>query len=75
MALLYSGQIVLQYLNHNGNPTNMHNGAMKGVAGICSPDGRILGLMPHPERSGLNVFKNVPGNKNFPIFDGAATAF
>jgi len=44
------------------------------VAGICSPDGRILGLMPHPERSGLQVFKNVPGNKHLSVFDGAAQA-
>lgn len=75
LKLLHGGQIVLQYLDADGNPTNAYNGSAHGVAGICSPDGRILGLMPHPERSGLNVFKNVPGNKNFPIFDGAATAF
>ena len=31
--------------------------------------------MPHPERSGLNVFKNVPGNKHLGLFDGAAKAF
>jgi len=26
------------------------NGAMGDVAGICDPTGRVLGLMPHPER-------------------------
>jgi hypothetical protein len=26
--------------------------------------------MPHPERTGLNVFKNVPGNHDMPIFEG-----
>lgn len=31
--------------------------------------------MPHPERSGLNVFKNVPGNKHLGLFDGAAEAY
>ena len=30
-----------------GNP----NGALAGIAGICSPDGRIAGLMPHPEHA------------------------
>lgn len=25
------------------------NGAVNAIAGICSPSGRILGLMPHPE--------------------------
>lgn len=72
--LLSGWQIVLQYLDEDGNPTNRYNGSENGVAGICSPDGRILGLMPHPERSGLNVFKNVPGNKHLGVFDGAADA-
>lgn len=31
--------------------------------------------MPHPERSGLGVFKNVPGNKHLGVFDGAAEAY
>jgi phosphoribosylformylglycinamidine synthase len=26
------------------------NGSMADVAGICDPTGRVLGLMPHPER-------------------------
>jgi phosphoribosylformylglycinamidine (FGAM) synthase-like amidotransferase family enzyme len=37
-----NGQIVLQYLDVNGNPTNQHNGSLEGIAGICSKDGRIL---------------------------------
>ena len=65
---------MLQYLDADGNPTNAYNGSAHGVAGICSPDGRILGLMPHPERSGLGVFKNVPGNKHLGLFDSAAEA-
>lgn len=74
--LLAKGQIVLQNIDADGNPTNAYNGSDYGVAAICSPDGgRIFGMMAHPERAGLNVFKNVPGNKNFPIFDGAAAAF
>jgi phosphoribosylformylglycinamidine synthase len=27
------------------------NGAAGDVAGICDPSGRVLGLMPHPERN------------------------
>lgn len=27
------------------------NGALNGVAGVQSPDGRVLAVMPHPERS------------------------
>jgi phosphoribosylformylglycinamidine synthase len=27
------------------------NGSPKGIAGLCSPDGRHLAMMPHPERT------------------------
>lgn len=27
------------------------NGAFHDIAGICNPEGTVLGLMPHPERS------------------------
>jgi phosphoribosylformylglycinamidine synthase len=27
------------------------NGSPRGIAGLCSPDGRHLSMMPHPERS------------------------
>lgn len=75
LDLLAKWQIAIQYIDADGNPTNEYNGSEHGVAGISSPDGRILGLMPHPERSGLNVFKNIPGNKHMGLFDGAADAF
>ena len=38
-----NGQIVFRYKD---NP----NGSTDGIAGICDESGRILGLMPHPER-------------------------
>ena len=37
-------QIVLRYAD---NP----NGSLDDVAGICSEDGNVFGLMPHPERA------------------------
>ena len=40
-----AGQLVLRYV-HEDNP----NGSMADVAGVCDPSGRVLGLMPHPER-------------------------
>ena len=47
------GQLVLRYVDLEGReagyPWNP-NGSAKGVAGICDPTGRVLGLMPHPER-------------------------
>jgi phosphoribosylformylglycinamidine (FGAM) synthase-like amidotransferase family enzyme len=41
---------VLRYADDDaGRPTNP-NGSARDVAGVCDPTGRILGLMPHPER-------------------------
>ncbi len=53
-----SDQIVLRYVNANGKPAKgafpqNPNGSLEDIAGICSKDGRILGMMPHPER---NIF-------------------
>jgi len=49
-----AGQIALRYVGPDGRtgagyPWNP-NGSVGDVAGICDPTGRILGLMPHPER-------------------------
>ena len=46
-------QVVFRYVDEKGNsvgyPGNP-NGSVDDIAGICDPSGRILGLMPHPER-------------------------
>lgn len=57
--LEYNGQIVFRYCDpfHPGKcaiqdvpyPLNP-NGSTANIAGICDPTGRVLGLMPHPER-------------------------
>ena len=39
-----AGQVALRYSGKNPN------GSTDDIAGICDPSGRILGLMPHPER-------------------------
>ncbi len=64
-ALEQNGQLCLRYAEESavGNPkseipnpksllaypTNP-NGAQRNVAGVCDETGRVLGLMPHPER-------------------------
>ncbi|MGA0038447.1 MAG: phosphoribosylformylglycinamidine synthase subunit PurQ [Pirellulales bacterium] len=49
-ALEASGQLALRYgLNAEGGPSNP-NGSEANVAGVCDATGRVLGLMPHPER-------------------------
>jgi phosphoribosylformylglycinamidine synthase len=53
-ALERSGQVVLRYLDDSGRPTQDYpanpNGSDGAVAGLCDATGRVLGLMPHPER-------------------------
>lgn len=52
--LLGCGQIVFQYATPQGEPASAYpwnpNGSAGQIAGICDPTGRVLGLMPHPER-------------------------
>jgi phosphoribosylformylglycinamidine synthase subunit PurQ / glutaminase len=52
-ALVSNGQIVLRYCTSDGGkpayPDNP-NGSTEDIAGICDTTGRVLGLMPHPER-------------------------
>jgi len=52
-ALTNNGQIVFRYCNPDGGkpayPDNP-NGSTEDIAGICDTTGRVLGLMPHPER-------------------------
>jgi len=48
-----SGQVAFRYVDANGNPGPYPvnpNGSTEHIAGLCDPTGRILGLMPHPER-------------------------
>ncbi|XP_030543819.1 probable phosphoribosylformylglycinamidine synthase, chloroplastic/mitochondrial [Rhodamnia argentea] len=52
--VLHSHLVPLRYCDDDGNPTEAYpfnvNGSPLGVAAICSPDGRHLAMMPHPER-------------------------
>lgn len=49
------GQIVMRYVDSLGTPTEHYplnpNGSPQGVTGICSTDGRVTLMMPHPERN------------------------
>ncbi|MFL6143380.1 MAG: phosphoribosylformylglycinamidine synthase subunit PurQ [Labedaea sp.] len=61
--LAWDGRIVFSYAG--GNP----NGSVRDIAGICSANGRVVGLMPHPEHAidpltgpsgaGLGMFASV----------------
>lgn len=49
------GQIVMRYVDSLGTATKHYplnpNGSPQGVTGICSTDGRVTLMMPHPERN------------------------
>lgn len=53
-SVLDSKLAPVRYCDDQGNPTEVYpfnlNGSPLGVAAICSPDGRHLAMMPHPER-------------------------
>lgn len=66
-------QIVLRYVDENGDPTQEANpnGSMDSIAGICNLDRNVLGLMPHPERASekiLSPFSNEDGLRLFAAF-------
>ncbi|KAL9676468.1 hypothetical protein QQ045_004682 [Rhodiola kirilowii] len=52
--VLDSNLAPIRYCDDDGKPTENYpfnmNGSPLGVAAICSPDGRHLAMMPHPER-------------------------
>jgi len=57
-------QVLFRY--HGENP----NGSLNAIAGICNPEGNVLGMMPHPERAadpvlgltdGIRLFKGLLG--------------
>jgi len=58
LAKLSDGdQLALRYVDDNdktacegGDPESNPNGSIDDIAGICDPTGRVMGLMPHPER-------------------------
>ncbi|KAJ3678115.1 hypothetical protein LUZ60_001918 [Juncus effusus] len=52
--VLQTGLAPIRYCDDEGKETGLYpfnpNGSPDGIAAICSPDGRHLAMMPHPER-------------------------
>lgn len=52
-AVAEQGLVLLRYVDANGEPATRTpanpNGSPHAIAGLRSADGRVLGLMPHPE--------------------------
>ena len=66
--LLEKGLVSLRYTDNNLKPTEKYptnpNGSPLGIAGVRTPDGRILALMPHPERTVMaGIGSYIPSDK------------
>jgi phosphoribosylformylglycinamidine synthase subunit PurQ / glutaminase len=60
------GRVVFRYAE-GSNP----NGATNDIAGIVSPNGNVIGMMPHPE----NMIEPIHGKMDCrPLFDGLLAA-
>ena len=53
-SLVSQHLVAIRYVDSAGTPTELYplnpNGSPDGITGVQTPDGRVLALMPHPER-------------------------
>jgi phosphoribosylformylglycinamidine synthase subunit PurQ / glutaminase len=65
--------ILFRYASSTGEITSAANpnGSLDNIAGICSPEGNVLGMMPHPERSAESELGCTDGVKVFQSMVGA----
>jgi phosphoribosylformylglycinamidine synthase I len=56
-------QIALRYCTPEGflDPSANPNGSSDAIAGVCNPEGNVLGLMPHPERAAEAILGSANG--------------
>ncbi len=73
-ALEAEGRVVLRYATPDGavSPAANRNGSQRNIAGLCSANRRVFGLMPHPENQ---VDPLIDGTDGLPMFTGLAAAF
>jgi phosphoribosylformylglycinamidine synthase len=62
-ALEAAGRVVFRYVDEHGERTDAANpnGSSRSIAGICSAEGNVLGMMPHPERCAEEILGNRDG--------------
>ena len=67
------GLVVLRYATPAGEATDAANlnGSARGIAGLCSANLRVLGLMPHPENQ---VDPLIDGTDGLPLFESLAAS-
>lgn len=58
ITAFYDSLAPIRYVDDQHNITEVYpfnpNGSPEGIASLCTPDGRHLAIMPHPERFVLN---------------------
>lgn len=66
-ALQDNDQVVFRYCDSEGMVSSLANpnGAIDNIAGICSLQRNVLGMMPHPERAASDVVKSQDGREIF----------
>jgi phosphoribosylformylglycinamidine synthase len=84
-AILTAGQVALRYVDANHAATERYpdnpNGAPQGLAGLTAAQGRVLAMMPHPERvyrSIQNVWRDPQWQEDGPwlrLFRNARSCF
>jgi len=61
-TLMHQGLVAVRYVDNRLKPTERYpynpNGSPLGITGVRTPDGRVLALMPHPERTILNEVRS-----------------
>lgn len=66
-------QILFRYCTPRGDLSDLGNpnGSLHHIAGICDPSGRVLGMMPHPERAADPLLGTTDGRI---LFEGLLSA-
>ncbi len=66
-ALEKNSQVVFRYCNEEGEIVESANpnGSVNNIAGICNPEGNVVGMMPHPERSYEDILGSTDGKRIF----------
>lgn len=69
-------RVVLRYVDADGAMTaaGNPNGSQRHIAGICDPTGRIVGMMPHPERLFSHELGGTDGRRFFTSVLGGVSA-
>lgn len=72
-ALEDNGQVLFRYCTATGETDDKSNpnGSLNNIAGICDRTGKIVGMMPHPERASDALLGGTDGLK---LFEGLLAA-